>query len=75
MREISIREMRENLAHLDELVRTEGEILVTRRGLPIARLLPLAGSRAKPGHDDLRSAMRRLETPSEMLVREDRDQR
>jgi prevent-host-death family protein len=75
MRELSIREMREKLGSLDLLIETEGEIIVTRRGAPIARLLPVEGARQKPGHAELRSAMPRLETPSETLVRNDRDQR
>lgn len=75
MREMSVRGMRESLGRLDDLVRTEGDIVVTRRGVPMARLLPLAGGRARPSHDDLRAAMTRLDTPSEVLVRQDRDQR
>lgn len=75
MRELSIREMREKLGSLDLLVQSEGEILITRRGVPIARLLPVKGTRHRPGHAELRSAMQRLETPSEVLIRDDRDQR
>ena len=75
MRELSIREMREKLGSLDRLVEKEGEIIVTRRGVPIARLLPVAGARLKPTHAELRSAMPKLETPSETLVRNGRDQR
>ncbi len=75
MRELSIREMREKLGNLDRLVQHEGEILITRRGVPIARLLPVKGVQHKPSHAELRSAMPRLETPSETVVRDDRDQR
>ena len=75
MRELSIREMRENLGTLDRLVEHEGELLVTRRGIPIARILPVKGSQARPDHAELRSAMQKLETSSEALVRADRDQR
>ncbi|MCU0734427.1 MAG: type II toxin-antitoxin system prevent-host-death family antitoxin [Methylotetracoccus sp.] len=67
--------MRESLGRLDDLVRTEGDIVVTRRGVPIARLLPVAGGLARPSHDDLRAAMTKLDTPREVLVRQDRDQR
>ncbi len=45
MKAISIREMRSDLGHLDKLIESEGEIIVTRRGVPIARLLPVQGSR------------------------------
>jgi prevent-host-death family protein len=75
MREFSIREMRENLGSLDRLVQTEGELIVTRRGIPIARVLPVKGSHPKPSHAELRSAMPKLKTPSETLVRDDRDRR
>ena len=75
MRKLSIREMREQLGSLDLLVQSEGEVLITRRGVPIARLLPVKGTRPRPSHAELRSAMQRLETPSEAIVRDDRDQR
>ncbi len=75
MRELTIREMRENLGSLDQLVKTEGEILVTRRGVPIARLLPMRGSQTRPSHAELRAKMQRLSTPSQTLVRDDRDGR
>jgi len=75
MRELSIREMREKLGSLDQLVKTEGEILITRHGVPIARLLPVMGTQTRPSHTDLRARMQRLDTPSEILVRDDRDQR
>jgi antitoxin (DNA-binding transcriptional repressor) of toxin-antitoxin stability system len=75
MRELSIREMREKLGSLDQLIKAEGEILITRRGIPIARLLPVKGAQLRPSHCELRSAMQRLDTPSEILVRDDRDQR
>ena len=75
MRELSIREMREKLGNLDQLVKMEGEILITRHGVPIARLLPMMGARTRPSHADLRARMQKLDTPSETLVRDDRDQR
>jgi antitoxin (DNA-binding transcriptional repressor) of toxin-antitoxin stability system len=75
MRELSIREMREKLGKLDQLVKIEGEILVTRRGVPIARLLPLHGSQTRPNHAELRAKTQYLAMPSQTLVREDRDVR
>ena len=75
MRELTIREMRQKLGSLDQLVQNEGELLVTRRGVPIARVLPVKGRRARPGHRALRSAMPKLKVPSESIVRDDRDQR
>jgi prevent-host-death family protein len=75
MRKLSIREMRERLGSLDRLVQNEGELLVTRRGVPIARVLPVKGTQRRPSHAELRSAMPKLKTPSEKIVRDDRDQR
>ena len=75
MRELSIREMRENLGRLDELVEGEGEIVITRRGIPIARLLPARDLRKRPSHADLRGSMPFQSTPSEKLIRDDRDER
>ena len=67
--------MRSELGKLDQLVQLEGELVVTRQGKPIARILPVRGTRSKPSHADLRASMPRLDTPSETLVRDDRDER
>lgn len=75
MRELNIREMREKLGSLDQLVKSEGEIIVTRRGVPIARLLPISGSQTRPSHSELRAKTQRLSMPSQTLVRNDRDAR
>ncbi|MGQ0593807.1 MAG: type II toxin-antitoxin system Phd/YefM family antitoxin [Gammaproteobacteria bacterium] len=75
MRRLSIREIRAELGRLDQVVQKEGEVLITRRGVPVARLLPVKGARRRPPHADLRGAMPRLATASETLVRRDRDER
>ncbi len=74
MREISIREMRENLGRLAEMMEQEGELLLTRRGRPIARIVAVAPRRRMASHADLRARMPPL-APSEDLIREDRDGR
>ncbi len=74
MKAMSIREMRSELGHLDQLIESQGEIVVTKRGRPIARLLPVQGARVMPDHADLRACMAEL-TPSVRLLREDRDER
>ena len=74
MKNLSIREVRKELAQLDELLAREGEIVVTRRGQPIARLLPLRSRRGMPSHADLRASMPPLQTGSEELVRTERDE-
>ena len=75
MRNLSIREIRKELAQLDDLVTREGEIVVTRRGQPIARLLPLRSKRRMPSHADLRASMPRLKKGSEKHIRAERDER
>ncbi len=75
MRTLSIREVREALRDLEQLVASEGEVTVTRHGRPIARILPIKPTRKMRSHAALRNSMPRLTTPSEVLVREDRDTR
>jgi len=75
MKAISIREMRSELGHLDRLVDEAGEVIVTRHGKPIARLLPLNGVRTMPDHADLRARMPVFQIPGSNLLRQDRDER
>ena len=75
MKSLSIREFRKELTQLDELVSREGEVVVTRRGQPIARLLPLRSKQRLPSHADLRASMPRLKTGSEQHIRTERDER
>ncbi len=74
MKAISIRDMRKDLGHLEQLIESEGEIIVTKRGNPIARLLPVQGSRKMPDHASLRAQMPVMPS-SARLVRKDRDER
>ena len=75
MKNLSIREVRKGLAQLDELVSREGEVVVTRRGQPIARLLPLRSKQRMPSHADLRASMPRLKHGSEKQIRTERNER
>jgi prevent-host-death family protein len=75
MKNLSIREVRRELAQLDDLVAREGEVVVTRRGKPIARLLPMRSKRGMPSHADLRASMPRLKKGSEKHLRAERDER
>lgn len=75
MKQLTIREAREALSHLDRLLAVEGELTITRRGEPIARVLPVRKRRAIPSHRDLRESMPRMRKASEKLIREDRDGR
>ena len=75
MKKLTIRQARESLGKLDQLLAEEGEIAITRRGDEIARVLPVGGKRTVPSHAELRRSMRRMRRGSERLVREDRDAR
>jgi prevent-host-death family protein len=78
MKQLSIREVRQDLPHIDDLLAVEGEVIVTRRGKPIARLLPLetAAQVRKPlSLKWLRDQAVCQAIPSEVLIREDRDGR
>ena len=75
MRSLSIREVRAALGNIEELVEQEGELLITRHGKPVARLVPVERRRAMPSHKAFRDSMPLQEIPSAVLIREDRDAR
>lgn len=75
MRELNVRDMRDAIGRLDTLVEDAGELIVTRRGKAIARILPATRRTPRPDHADLRDRMPRLDTPSEVLIRQERDER
>lgn len=75
MKKLTIREARQSLSHLDRLLAVEGEVMITRRGKAIARVVQIGPKRPIPSHRDLREGMRRLRKGSEKIIREDRDAR
>jgi len=75
VKELNIREMRAALGQLAELVAAEGELVIRRRGEPIARVLPMTQQRRPPDHADLRQRIQLLKTTSADLVRSERDER
>ena len=75
MKELNVREMRAAIGQLDKLVDEAGEIIVSRRGRAIARILPVAGTRQRPTHADLRARTPRLATSSAAWIRAERDER
>ena len=75
MRSLSIREVRAALGDIEELVRQEGELLITRHGKPVARIVPLEPPRRLPSLKAFRASMPFQEVPSSVLIREDRDAR
>ncbi|MCP9882405.1 hypothetical protein KBY65_07915 [Cyanobium sp. Alchichica 3B3-8F6] len=67
--------MRASLGQLAELVAAEGELLISRRGEPIARVLPMVPQRRRPDHTELRERMPLLGCSSADLIRAERDER
>ena len=62
MKELSIRDTRAALAGLEELLEREGEIVITRHGRAVARIVPVI-SENLPTHAELRTLVPR-ESPS-----------
>jgi prevent-host-death family protein len=75
MKSLTIRQTRQALSYLETLLASEGEITITRRGRPIARVTPIDRKRSMPSHLDLRDKMAPMSVGSEELIRNDRDER
>lgn len=75
MQTLSVREMRNQLGKLDELLNQEQEILVTRHNTPVARILPVKRKKKRPDHKSLRDCLPYQEITSEVLQRMDREGR
>ncbi len=75
MRSLSVRELRAALPDLEQVLSREGEVTVTRHGQPIAKLVPIQTVVEMPSLKEFRESMPRMEIPSEVLLREERDER
>ena len=75
MKKLTIREARQSLSHLDRLLAVEEEVMITRRGDPIARVVQVGRKRPIPSRRDLREGMKRMHKGSETVLRKDRDER
>ena len=75
MKKLSIREARQSLSNLDHLLEIEEEVMITRRGKAIARLVGINRKKPIPSHRDLRERMAPIRRGSEKLIREERDSR
>lgn len=75
MKHLSIRETRAQLGKLDELLEAEGEIIITRRGQPIARVVTATEEPSVPSHRELRESLPRMSVTSAEILREERDAR
>ena len=67
--------MRSPVSHIEEIVAKEGEVVVTRRGRPLARILSVHPRRGIPSRAELRASMPKLEVPSEVLIGRGREAR
>jgi len=77
MRKAGIRETRQSISELLEMVRKGKEILITDRGKPVARLVPARHLNAKPypGRADFRRSMPVLDPPLSQAINDDREDR
>jgi antitoxin (DNA-binding transcriptional repressor) of toxin-antitoxin stability system len=75
MKHLSVRAARAELTRIDRLLARQGEMLLTRRGTPVARLLPVPGASRPASHSGLRRRMKRLAVGSEVYLRAERDER
>jgi len=75
MKNLSIREARASLTQLEKLLAREGMLIITKRGKPVARILPMQQPRKMVSRKALRDSMPFMKIPSEVLIREDRDGR
>ena len=77
MKKAGIREARQNLSALIEEVQKGREIIITDRGMPVARLAPIERRAHKPFPDltEFRKSMPRLDPPLSQTIIEDREDR
>lgn len=78
MKTLNVRELRNTIPRLEETLAAEGELLLVCNGRPIARLSPVEPATPRkrlPSLKAFRATMQRVKTPSEVLIREDRDRR
>ena len=76
MKTLTIREAREGLSHPDQMFAGDDEVIVTRRGEPVARILPI--KQAKPKFRSLaafRASQPPLDPPLSQTVIADREER
>lgn len=72
---LTIREMRELLGKLDQLVEAQQELIITRNKKEIARVLPMQSKKQRPSHAGLRQLTECSQMSSAELIRQDRDER
>jgi antitoxin (DNA-binding transcriptional repressor) of toxin-antitoxin stability system len=73
MLQMSVRQFREALTALEQILEREGEFIVTRHGRPLAKVVSLNPVRKAPSHADLRASIPPMQAGSEDLIRQDRN--
>jgi antitoxin (DNA-binding transcriptional repressor) of toxin-antitoxin stability system len=75
MKQLSIREAREGLSHPETMFADAEEVLVVRRGEPVARILPIQPKRKVHSMKEFLASQPMQTVPSEVLIAEDREDR
>ncbi len=79
MREVGVREARAEIAGLLEAAEAGEDVIITRRGKPMARLVAWAGEPARkiafPSRVELRKSLPPSDRPSSRLIRDMRGDR
>jgi antitoxin (DNA-binding transcriptional repressor) of toxin-antitoxin stability system len=75
MKTLTIREAREGLSHPDQMFADSDEVLVVRRGEPVARILPVEPQRRVRSLRAFLEGQPMQTVPSEDLLAEEREDR
>jgi antitoxin (DNA-binding transcriptional repressor) of toxin-antitoxin stability system len=76
MKTLTIREAREGLSHPEQMFAEDDEVLVVRRGEPVARILPIRSTQPKfRSLAAFRASQAPLSPPLSQTVVEDREDR
>lgn len=74
METVNVQEARRHISELLDRVVDGEEVIISRRGVPIARLSPVSAHKAKfPDHRELRASLPSADLPSSVTVRQLRD--
>jgi prevent-host-death family protein len=72
--EISVKEARSKLSSLVDRAEQGGEIIISRRGKKVARLVPLTGKRSFPSLKEFRASIRVAGEPLSATVVRNREE-
>lgn len=75
MKKLTIREAREGLSHPEKMFAGDEEVLVVRRGEPVARILPVRNRPRLASLRDFLAGQPMQAVPSEAILAEDRAER